>query len=206
MANADDDDFTAVLAATLPKGEANGLAPFARDFADFPKKMHVAVIVFDAPVQTTDAEKDITKVKVRIRRVELIREKGDKSVMERLLMRALETRTGATTLPFDLETEISKEFQGIDDERLAQMEREERDLAEREAADAAEDASTVYELPASAVEKTPEEMDESFTVEADSDGDVDSEEFPDPWTGDDLDAATGMGVSFSEDDQIDPDA
>lgn len=192
---ADDDDYTAVLAASLPKGEANGLAPFARVFADFPKKMNVAVIVFDAPVQTTDAEKDVTKVKVRVKRVEVILDKGDRAVMERILMRALETRTGNTTLPFELETEITKEFADIDDERLAEMEAEERELAAQEATDAPDAAEPDSLAVMDAIALLPDQPDAMQT----------NEEFPDPWSGDDLDAASGMGVSFSEDDQIDSD-
>ena len=75
------------LIASLPKGEANGLNALARELIDDPTQVHVRRI---EPIQT------------------------DKALVSKIMRRALESRTGKTVLPFDLEEDMRAAFEGID--------------------------------------------------------------------------------------------
>jgi hypothetical protein len=112
----DESNIVASLSASLPKGEANGLANYARLLADYPKKLRVVVALIDCADTDTKHDRDIVVAKARIRRIELITNEDDAKVMERIIQRAVEQRTGATMLPFELEDEVS---QALADVKLA---------------------------------------------------------------------------------------
>ena len=100
------------LAAGLPKGEANGLAALARDLIDNPSQVHVAVVLLDCKKITTDIDTGDIEPVARIRRIEPISD--DKEIVAKIMRRALESRTGKTVLPFDLEEDMRAAFEGID--------------------------------------------------------------------------------------------
>lgn len=102
----------AKLSSQLPKGEANGLAALDRDLIDNPAKVQVIVAPVDCRKLVTDMDSGDIEPTARIRRVEVIRE--DAGVVAAMLRRAMETRTGKTVLPFDLENDLRGVFDGID--------------------------------------------------------------------------------------------
>jgi hypothetical protein len=105
--------------AVLPKGEENGLAAIAPELAAEaahrrPKRLRAAIVIFDARRLATDSDTGEEVVTVRFRRVEpLLGE--DLGAAEKLLRRALESRSGQTTLPLELEDEIRATFEALGD-------------------------------------------------------------------------------------------
>lgn len=129
-----DEEITAALAAALPKGEHNGLAPYARLLADYPRKVRVALALIDCTKSTLKHGDGSTVATARIKRIELIVNQEDAKIMERILLRAYETRTGAVTLPFELEADVKSAFEDIDlDDPDVELESEETKLAAKEA-------------------------------------------------------------------------
>lgn len=100
------------LIASLPKGDANGLNALARELIDDPTQVHVAVVLLDCKKITTDVDTGDIEPVARIRRIEPIQ--TDKALVSKILSRALESRTGKTVLPFDLEEDMRAAFEGID--------------------------------------------------------------------------------------------
>jgi hypothetical protein len=100
--------------AVLPKGEGNGLSDIAGALVAealnaAPLRLR-AVIAIVAPRRVTvDAKTGDEIATVEFRRVEVLLP-GDLDAAEKLLRRALEARSGQTTLDLDLEDEITKMF------------------------------------------------------------------------------------------------
>jgi hypothetical protein len=110
------------LTAKMPDGSANGLADpdvIRRIFND-PTRWRVGIIVFNAPKFDGDTEAETETRKATIKRIEVIMDddRGDATALERLLHRAYERRTGATTLDADLEDDVRAAFDHLhlDDE------------------------------------------------------------------------------------------
>ena len=105
----------ASLGSSLPKADGNGLSDMGPELLRDRKKIRAAVILFDCSemVEKTDTGDRIAKV--RIRRIEVIHNREDAAIMQRLLMRAWEERTGAAVLPFELEQEVIKAFESFDE-------------------------------------------------------------------------------------------
>lgn len=101
------------LASSLPGGDANGLVSLARNLIDSPHDVHVVVALVDCKKITTDNDTGEVVPTARIRRIEAISD-DDKGLAGKMLRRALETRTGKTVLPFDLEEDIRAAFGEID--------------------------------------------------------------------------------------------
>ncbi|WP_433658072.1 hypothetical protein ACQPW1_39810 [Nocardia sp. CA-128927] len=101
------------LSANLPKGDADGLGPIARDLIEFPHRQHVVIAVVDCKGVTTDFDTGATVPTVRIRRIEVV-DRADLPEAERLVRRALERRSGLIVLPLDLEDELTVAFKRID--------------------------------------------------------------------------------------------
>ena len=110
-------DRTIKMGTTMPTGDANGLADpdVIREMFDDPTKMRVGIVIFNAPKFDGDTEAGTETRKLTIRRVEVILDdtKGDASALQRLLVRAYERRTGATTLNTDLEEDVRAAFDGL---------------------------------------------------------------------------------------------
>lgn len=106
---ATDSDVTVVLGGKLPSGDGNGLAgmgyTLTKDDAAR-KQIRAAVILFDVAEVAVKTDDGSQKAKLRVRRIEVIGNPDDFEVMSRLLTREFERRTGQTTLPFDLETDV----------------------------------------------------------------------------------------------------
>jgi hypothetical protein len=100
--------------ALLPKGEANGLAAIADELIKDPHRLRAALIIFDAKRGTEDYDLADTVVTVRVRRVETLLP-TDLSAAETMIRRALEFRSGQTTLELELEDEIRKTFESMKD-------------------------------------------------------------------------------------------
>lgn len=100
--------------ALLPKGEPNGLAAVADHLLKDPLRLRAALMVFDLKRGTTEYDQDDTLVTVRIRRVELLLPQ-DLNAAEVMIRRALEDRSGQTTLELELEDEIRKAFEEMRD-------------------------------------------------------------------------------------------
>lgn len=101
------------LAAGLPKGEANGLATLARNLIDQPEDIHVVVMLVDCKKISTDVDSGDVEPTARIRRIEAVLAE-DHAVAAKMLRRSLESRTGKTVLPYDLEEDLRAAFKGID--------------------------------------------------------------------------------------------
>lgn len=108
------EDVSAGLAAKLPAGEANGLTAIAQKLADFPKRVRVGVILFNVPNANVDYEKNTTTVKARIKRIEVIDDPEDSAIIQQVLMRQYERRTGNSTLPFEMAGVEKNAFEDID--------------------------------------------------------------------------------------------
>jgi hypothetical protein len=100
--------------ALLPKGEANGLAAISDELIKDPRRLRAALIIFDAKRGTEDYDLDDTVVTVRVRRVETLLPQ-DLAAAETMIRRALEFRSGQTTLELELEDEIRKTFDSMKD-------------------------------------------------------------------------------------------
>lgn len=103
------------LSGALPAGEANGLAAIARELVEHPTRRHVIVAVIDTVKVTTRVDDATRQATVRVRRVEVIRDRDDREHLQRLLQREFERRTGQTVLPLDLETEVRQAFDDQED-------------------------------------------------------------------------------------------
>lgn len=97
------------LAGRLPKGDANGLATIDNILAAEPEMRHVAMVVLSTHKITTDIDSGDTEATMRIDRIERVLP-GDAEVAEQLLRRALQKRSGQTTLPIEVEDDISAVF------------------------------------------------------------------------------------------------
>lgn len=107
------------LANGLPGGEANGLSAIARDLIDNPKQVHVVIALVDCKSISTDTDSgDITPT-ARIRRIEPIQ--VDKDLVAKIMRRAMETRTGKTVLPFDLEEDLRAAFGDLIDPNTGEI-------------------------------------------------------------------------------------
>jgi hypothetical protein len=100
--------------ALLPRGDKNGLAAVADALLKEPLRTRAALIVFDCKRGTEDYDLADTVLTVRIRRVELVLP-GDLNAVEQMIRRALEFRSGQTTLDLELEDEIRKAFDAMRD-------------------------------------------------------------------------------------------
>ena len=103
------------LSSSLPQGEANGLTAISRELVENPHKVHVVLALVDCRKVVTDADTGDVQPTARIRRIEVVGGGQDNKVAQRMLRRALEERTGATVLPFDLEEDLRAAFGGLVD-------------------------------------------------------------------------------------------
>lgn len=105
------------LTSKVPEGDANGLTDpdVIRRMFDVPGQLRVGIVIFNLRKIETDTETGDIIGKAEIHRVEAILDdsKGDATALERLLMRAYERRTGATTLDAELEGDVRAAFDQI---------------------------------------------------------------------------------------------
>ena len=99
------------MTGSLPKD--HGLGVVHARLVETPHQTHVAILVFDCKKVTTDMDTGEIEPTARIRRIEVV-DPSDYSRAEQMLRRALERRTGASTLPIDLEDEITRVFSMLD--------------------------------------------------------------------------------------------
>lgn len=96
----------------LPSGDANGLDDLAAQLVREPNRKRVLLAVVDCSRIVEDADTGDREPVVRFRRVELLTP-TDAPQGEQLLRRALERRTGRTTLPFEVEDELTRLFADV---------------------------------------------------------------------------------------------
>ncbi len=101
------------FSSTLPKGDANGLGPAVRGLIDEPHRYHVVIGIIDCAKITTKPDTGEVLPTARVRRIEVVLT-GDLHVAEQLMRRALESRSGRTVLPLDLEDDMRLAFGRID--------------------------------------------------------------------------------------------
>lgn len=101
-------DSSVRLAGRLPDGDKNGLASIAHLLVDDPSAVHVAIVLVDCSRVLTSTDDGSTLPTARVRAIEPIPEGPDAKEMRRLLRRALERRTGQTTLPLELERSLDE--------------------------------------------------------------------------------------------------
>jgi hypothetical protein len=101
------------IGGSLPVGDGNGLAAIASDLVSNPAQMHVMIAVIDTAKITRKTDTGEQVATVRVRRIEAVLP-ADLASAERLMRRALEHRTGQTTLPLELEDEISQVFADLE--------------------------------------------------------------------------------------------
>jgi len=101
------------LGGRLPVGDGNGMIDMGYELASNPSKIRAAVILFDCSDVTEKTDSGDRTVKVRVRRIEVIRNPEDFGQMQRLLLREFERRTGKAVLPFELEKDVELAFAEI---------------------------------------------------------------------------------------------
>jgi len=101
------------LKSTLPKGDANGLGPIAERLLRDPHGLHAIIAIVDCPKTEIDHDLNEQIPVLRVRRVEGIL-RGDLDVAQRLMRRSLESRTGRSVLPLELEDDIQLAFRDLD--------------------------------------------------------------------------------------------
>jgi hypothetical protein len=105
--------MTVKMSGTLPAGDGNGLESIVFQLSDA-TKIHVGICMVSGKTGNTDFESGDTVITARLRRIEIILDPEDRKVAERLMMRALQKRTGHQTLPYDLEEEMRGVFDAFD--------------------------------------------------------------------------------------------
>lgn len=101
------------LSSELPGGDANGLTAIARHLLDHPGDVHVVIGLVDCKRTTEDHDNGERIPTARVRRIEVV-SADDVEVARQIMRRAVETRTGQTVLPIDLEDELREAFGAID--------------------------------------------------------------------------------------------
>lgn len=94
------------MSGTLPAGDGNGLEAILTSMLEDPHGMHVAICIVDTAKVTRKTDTDETVPTARIRRIEVIQDREDRIVAEKLMRRALDTRCGREALPYLLEEEL----------------------------------------------------------------------------------------------------
>lgn len=101
------------ISGSLPGGDGNGLEAIYNELKDDPKTKHVAVCIVDGKSSKFDADTGEWNVTGRIRRIEVIQNREDMALCEKLMRRQLDNRMGREALPFDMEEEIREVFGSI---------------------------------------------------------------------------------------------
>ena len=101
------------LATALPQGEANGAAVIGPELVSHPHRLRILMLIVDCPKVSIDTDKGESTAVVRARRAEVVLPK-DLATAEKLMRRALESRSGQTVLPMELEDELHAAFEKFD--------------------------------------------------------------------------------------------
>lgn len=176
------------LLGKLPNGDGNGLSAITSAMTKEPGRIRVGIVLFDADRLVEKTDDGDHEIRARIRRIEVITDPEDAGVMERILMRQFERRTGQTTLPFELEQDIREAFTGADDaepdddpshgaaQRIVEFEAERRIVDGLD--DAEPEATTEPTVPA-AVFRSVDADDDLEAGEPDEDPEDEDDDDPD---------------------------
>lgn len=99
------------VSGKLPGGDGNGLSAITQALieegrGDKPRALHLCLALVDCSKVVINGDTHETVPVARIRRIEVIVSVEDRKLAEDLMRRALESRTGHETLPYDLELEL----------------------------------------------------------------------------------------------------
>ncbi len=97
------------LSSKLPAGDGNGLEVVVYALKD-PGAVIPCVCLVSGKYEKNDFESGETVTTARIRRIEAILDDEDRKIVENVMRRALDRRTGREALPYDLEEEIRGAF------------------------------------------------------------------------------------------------
>lgn len=100
------------IKTALPKGDANGL-PAIEAQALKNQKPIVAIVILEPAEVNQDLHTKEKSLTTTIRRIEPLLQE-DVQTATRLLQRSFEARTGETTLPIELEDDITDALKGVD--------------------------------------------------------------------------------------------
>jgi hypothetical protein len=103
--------------AVIVKGETNGLDQIASELVaegegTAPRRFRAVLAIIDTKRVSVDSDTLDKLATVRFRRIEVLLP-GDLGAAEKLIRRALEARSGQTTLELDLEDEIRQAFDAM---------------------------------------------------------------------------------------------
>jgi hypothetical protein len=170
-------EVTVALGGNLPTGDANGLidmgSEFVKDEAS-KKKIRAAIVLFDIQKEVRKTDDGSRTAVARIRRIEVVRDSDDFTIMQRLLMREFERRTGQATLPFELEQDIESLLSEVD------LETDEKPDAET---DTSSDSSTLDGV--GVVDTDTTTADDEPSGEETNDGEGQRDPWDAAWNGDD---------------------
>lgn len=105
--------MSAKISGNLPKGDANGIGPIVQELVDQPHRFHVLLAIVDCSKISTNNDTGEVVPTARVRRVEVVLP-PDLKTAEKLMRRALESRSGRSVLPMELEDEITMAFGRVD--------------------------------------------------------------------------------------------
>lgn len=124
-------EVTVALGGKLPKGDANGLVDLGNKLTidrEARKQIRAAIVLFDVKDVKEDTDDASMVATLRIRRIEVLQDPEDFGLMQRLLMREWERRTGQTVLPFALEEDVNILFKNFHPEMFDEDERTPGDI------------------------------------------------------------------------------
>ena len=98
------------LHSSLPKD--NGLDAIATALVHTPHEVHAVIALVDCKKTTTDNDTGEIEPTARIRRIEAL-SGDDLTHVEKFIRRAYEKRTGVTTLPIEVEDELTEVFSNL---------------------------------------------------------------------------------------------
>jgi hypothetical protein len=104
------------LSGKLPAGERNGLPSVLPDLLKDNHTPRLAFVLLNVSKVTKDADTGDEVPTLRILGIEPVTESDDARIVERLIRRAVERRTGKVELPFELEEALDELGVEVDSE------------------------------------------------------------------------------------------
>jgi hypothetical protein len=98
------------MSGKLPGGDGNGLTAVESRMIDDSNELFVAIAIIDCSKVTINKDTGERTATARARRIEVVLDGEDMRVARRLMMRALDRRTGREALPYSLEEELDSAF------------------------------------------------------------------------------------------------
>lgn len=116
------------VSGRLPGGDGNGLVAIQADLisqglGETRPKLHLCIALVDCAKVTTNGDTHETLPVARVRRIEVVADEGDARVLQAIMRRALDRRSGREALPYDLDDELRQVLDAeAEQDRIAQQE------------------------------------------------------------------------------------